>query len=205
VVSTVQAALGAGPMIALDEAVRDGVAEVSDASGPDRLDGTMHVLADLGGPLPGGIALAGAFAFTALRTRDRRANVRLAVVTAVSVAVVTVAVIAGKVLIARPGPDGGAIPSGDWGFFPSGHTATSAVCYGVAALLLGTVLSARTRRRVYAGSGALCVLIGFALLWCGYHWLGDVLASWCLCALVLGAAARHVIRPGSRAGAPQSR
>ncbi|UGQ09880.1 phosphatase PAP2 family protein [Yinghuangia sp. ASG 101] len=193
---TVQAALGAGPMVALDESVRDGLAAFSGASGPDRLDGVMHVLADLGGPLPGGIALTAAYVFAALRSPGRRARVGLAVTAVVSVAVVSLAVVAGKILIARPGPDGGTIASGEWGFFPSGHTATSAVCYGGAALLVGAVSSVRTRRRVYAGAGVLCALVGFALLWCGYHWLGDVLAGWALCALVLRAAARHVPRPG---------
>lgn len=196
IVLTVQAALGAGPMIALDESVRDGMADLAGASGPDRLDGAMHVLADLGGPLPGGVVLAAAYVCAAVRAPGRRARVRLAAAAAVSVAVVSLAVVGGKILVARPGPDGGAVASGEWGFFPSGPTATSAVCYGTAALLLGTVLSGPVRRRVYAGAGVLCVLVGFALLWCGYHWLGDVLASWCLCALVVGAAARFVSRPG---------
>ncbi|HSA51175.1 MAG TPA: phosphatase PAP2 family protein [Yinghuangia sp.] len=194
VVLTVQAALGAGPMIAVDEAVRDGVGDLASGSGPDRLDGVMHVLADLGGPIPGGIALAAGYVAAAWRTSGRGTRVRLAATAAVSVAVVSLAVITGKILIARPGPDGRAVASGDWGFFPSGHTATSAVCFGASALLLGTVLSAPARRRVYAGTSLLCVLIGFALLWCGYHWLGDVLASWSLCVLVLWAAARSVSR-----------
>lgn len=197
-VLTVQAALGAGPMIALDESVRDGMADLSGVSGPDRLDGVMHAFADLGGPVPGGIALTAAYVFAALRTPGRHARIGLAVTAAAAVAAVSVAVVCGKILIARPGPDGEKISSGEWGFFPSGHTATSAVCYGGAALLIGAVLSAPARRRVYAGAGVLCALVGFALLWCGYHWLGDVLASWSLCALVLGAAARYVPRPPPR-------
>ncbi|MGW0660773.1 phosphatase PAP2 family protein [Streptodolium elevatio] len=206
---TVQVVVDAGPLIPLDEAVRDGVRDAAAASGLGWLDGPMHLLADLGGPVPGGVALVAACAYTCLRARDRAARLRLAGVAAASVAVVSVLVIVGKNAIDRAGPSGGEVTGGEWGFFPSGHTATSAVCFGTAALVLGTVLSPAARRRTYAGTPLLCALIGLALLWCDYHWLGDVLASWALCGIVLWTAARvlpsggHPDRGGPGTG-PQS-
>lgn len=190
VVLTVQVVVDAGPLIPLDEAVRDGTRDLAGTAALDWLDGPMHLLADLGGPVPGGIVLTAAYAFVYLRVTDRVARLRLAAVAAASVAAVSVIVILGKNLIDRAGPSGGEVTGGDWGFYPSGHTATSAVCFGIAALLLGTVLSPAARRRVVAGTSLLCVLIGLALLWCDYHWLGDVLASWALCGIVLWTSAR---------------
>lgn len=191
---TVQAAVGAGPMFAVDDAVRDGMVAASDgAAWPD---GPMQALADLGGPVPGGVALVGAYALACRRTRPRSVRLQLAAVAAGAVAAVSLLVVVGKIVLARPGPNGAPIGPGDWGYFPSGHTATSAVCFGAAALILGTALSPAARRRLFAGTSLLCGLIGFALLWCDYHWLGDVLASWTLCALTLTAAARFL--PGGR-------
>jgi undecaprenyl-diphosphatase len=200
---TVQVVLDAGPLIPLDEAVRDGSRDLAAASALSWLDGPMHTVADLGGPVPAGIVLAVAYAFAArrkVRSGHRAAALRAAVVTALAVGVVSAAVILGKIAIARPGPDGGEVTGGEWGFFPSGHTATSSICYGAAALLLGAVVSARARRRWYAGTILLCGLVGFALLWCDYHWLGDVLASWALCGIVLALTARFL--PVSPAAPP---
>ncbi|MCF2530549.1 phosphatase PAP2 family protein [Yinghuangia soli] len=200
---TVQVVADAGPLIPLDESVRDGMRDLAAASGLGWLDGPMHGLADLGGPLPGGLALAAAYAYAVQRTPPRRRGVphgahvfrlRLAAVATASVAVVSVLVVVGKMAIARPGTNEQPVAGGDWGFFPSGHTATSAVCFGAAALLLGCVLGSRARKRVYAVTILLCGLIGFSLLWCDYHWLGDVLASWCLVGIVLWCAARFLPR-----------
>ncbi|NUS55684.1 MAG: phosphatase PAP2 family protein [Streptomycetaceae bacterium] len=310
---TVQVLADAGPLIPLDGAVRDGMRDLAATPGLSWLDGPMHALADLGGPLQAGsVLLVGALATgwiahrramaaeaghdrpapsataggsattgrgvppasarprhdgtepghhqtadttACARPRDgvsargdggpdaaahparsgrdaassavsphgsgrpnapdpaspRRtadatpssptpaALTRLYVAVAVAVGAVSAIVIGGKILIARPGPGEHEIASGEWGFFPSGHTATSAICFGAAALLLGTVLGPRARRRVHAGAAVLCALVGFALLWCDYHWLGDVLASWTLCGLALWAAARFT--PGDRPSA----
>ncbi|WP_436777712.1 phosphatase PAP2 family protein [Yinghuangia sp. YIM S09857] len=195
---TVQVVADAGPLIPFDEAVRDGVRDLAAASGLGWLDEPMHLLADLGGPVPGGVALVAAYAYACLRTPDRATRLRLAGVAAASVAVVSAIVIGGKTAIDRAGPSGGEITGDEWGFFPSGHTATSAVCFGAAALVLGTVLSPTARRLACAGTSLLCALVGLALLWCDYHWMGDVLASWTLCGIVLWTAAR-VLPSGGRA------
>lgn len=262
---TVQVLADAGPLIPLDSAVRDGMRDLAATRGLSWLDGPMHALADLGGPVQAGSVLlvcalatgwiahrrtmaseterptgargpeaddAAVAAAEPHQTHQARraeasaalppasprrpvpatpqppgtppppgtaALTRLYVAVAAAVGAVSTIVIGGKIAIARPGPGEHEIARGEWGFFPSGHTATSAICFGAAALLLGTVLGPRARRRVYAGAAVLCALVGFALLWCDYHWLGDVLASWTLCGLALWAAARFT--PGDRPAA----
>lgn len=195
---TIQVVAESGPSLALDHTVRTAMRDLAGASGAAWLDGPMHALADLGGPLPAGIALAAAALFATVRTR-RAYPIAIA---AGSVLVVMIAVIGGKDLIGRPGPSESPVPADGWGFFPSGHTATSTVCYGIAALLLGRVGSARAGRYWATGAAVLCFLIGFALLWCDYHWLADVLASWALCAIVLRAAARVADAGGLRPRPP---
>jgi membrane-associated phospholipid phosphatase len=197
---TVQVVAESGPSIALDRVVRDGVRDL--VARPDLawLDDPMHLIADLGGPVPAGIALAAATLFAAFRLR-RAYPVVLALG---AVAGVTVAVIGGKDLIGRPGPGESPVAADQWGFFPSGHTATSTVCYGVGALLLGRVVSAPACRRLRVAAAALCALIGFSLLWCDYHWLADVLAAWALCGIVLWAAALVPTRTRLRTRPPAS-
>jgi membrane-associated phospholipid phosphatase len=68
-----------------------------------------------------------------------------------------------------------------YGYFPSGHAATSAVAYGLALLLVLPFVRHRAVRAVLtAGTLALQTAVGVALVWCDYHWPLDVLASWCL-------------------------
>ncbi|MFF4288958.1 phosphatase PAP2 family protein [Streptomyces sp. NPDC001633] len=108
-----------------------------------------------------------------------------------------------KLWLARPGPPQMAGGSQD-GFFPSGHAATAAVAYGVAALLLvrgpgrgtgtgprtGTGRAGRrTRRPLSVAVATTAVLlnlgVGVGLVRRGYHWPLDVLGSWCLAGVVL--------------------
>ncbi|MFI0714028.1 phosphatase PAP2 family protein [Streptomyces inhibens] len=110
-----------------------------------------------------------------------------------ALAVVPALVVPLKLWIARPGPPQMAGGAHD-GFYPSGHGATAAVAYGVAALLL-----ARGRRRtradrpatgaltltVAAGVALLNLGVGIGLVRRGYHWPLDVLGSWCLAGVLL--------------------
>jgi undecaprenyl-diphosphatase len=74
------------------------------------------------------------------------------------------------------------------GYYPSGHTATAAVAYGSAAIvLLPWLVTAAARRAVRAGAVVLVLAVSFGLVRRGYHWPLDVVASWCLCAVLLGA------------------
>ncbi|WP_062641609.1 phosphatase PAP2 family protein [Streptomyces maremycinicus] len=85
----------------------------------------------------------------------------------------------------RPGTP--AVPPAT-GYYPSGHTATAAVAYGSAALvLLPWLRTALTRRLALATSGLLVLAVSFGLVRRGYHWPLDVVASWCLCTVLLGA------------------
>ncbi len=89
---------------------------------------------------------------------------------------------------ARPGPKG---PLADdyAGFFPSGHATTAAVAYGGAVLLLLPLLRSRAARRLLAAAaGALVAGAGMGLVWREYHWPLDVVAGWCVAAVLLAAA-----------------
>ncbi|WP_329221518.1 phosphatase PAP2 family protein [Streptomyces sp. NBC_01485] len=85
----------------------------------------------------------------------------------------------------RPGTP--AVPPAT-GYYPSGHTATAAVAYGSAVLVLLPWLRTAYARRAAVATGALLVLaVSFGLVRRGYHWPLDVVASWCLCTTLLGA------------------
>ncbi|MEH0550193.1 phosphatase PAP2 family protein [Streptomyces sp. B21-101] len=85
----------------------------------------------------------------------------------------------------RPGTP--AVPPAT-GYYPSGHTATAAVAYGSAVLVLLPWLRTALARRAAASTSALLVLaVSCGLVRRGYHWPLDVVASWCLCTVLLGA------------------
>lgn len=84
---------------------------------------------------------------------------------------------------ARPGTP---VVSPGTGYFPSGHTATAAIAYGSAALLLMPWLRSPAARRLLAGGCAALVLgVSFGLVRRGWHWPLDVVASWCLSTVLL--------------------
>lgn len=71
------------------------------------------------------------------------------------------------------------------GYFPSGHTATAFVCYGVIGVLvrLGDPRGRRLRPWLWGLGAALPV--GTAMVYSNFHWLSDVLASFALGAALL--------------------
>jgi membrane-associated phospholipid phosphatase len=88
-----------------------------------------------------------------------------------------------KVAVDRPGTP--LVPPAT-GYYPSGHTATAAVAYGTATLLLLPFLrTALTRRALVAACVVLNLAVAYGLVRRGYHWPLDVVASWCLCAVLL--------------------
>jgi undecaprenyl-diphosphatase len=112
-----------------------------------------------------------------------------------------------KEIVARPGPPVMG-PGTGTGFYPSGHTATAAIAYGAATLLLLPWLhTAYARRELVIGCLALNVLVAIGLVRRGYHWPLDVVASWCLGALLLAVLALFLSRNSRRrsAGTPSSR
>jgi undecaprenyl-diphosphatase len=88
-----------------------------------------------------------------------------------------------KALTDRPGTP--VVPPAT-GYYPSGHTATAAVAYGAAALLLLPWLrSVPLRRALYFACALVNLGVGFGLVRRGYHWPLDVVASWCIGTVLL--------------------
>ncbi|WP_433340452.1 phosphatase PAP2 family protein [Streptomyces sp. CA-253872] len=88
------------------------------------------------------------------------------------------------------------------GYYPSGHTATASVAYGVALLLLlaGPVAPHRrgTRRALGAAWLLVVLCVSYGLVRQGYHWPLDVAASWCLGVAVLQVVAVVLVRMRER-------
>ncbi|WP_405868987.1 phosphatase PAP2 family protein [Streptomyces sp. NBC_00005] len=102
---------------------------------------------------------------------------------ALLMALVPALVVPLKVLIDRPGTP--VVPPAT-GYYPSGHTATAAVAYGSATLLLLPWLrSAYARRGLLVACAVVNLAVGFGLVRRGYHWPLDVAASWCLCTVLI--------------------
>lgn len=161
-------------------------------------NGAAEFLADLGGVAIAVPFLSVVIAYTGWR--DRRAGTFrwwLPPLTAsVAMAAVPALVIPLKVLIDRTGPPG----MDGSGYYPSGHTATAMVAYGGAALLLLPLLRGTyARRELFIACALLNFGVGLGLMRRGYHWPLDVVASWCLFAMVLQVMVLVVARYGRRA------
>ncbi|MBM9503963.1 phosphatase PAP2 family protein [Streptomyces sp. KK5PA1] len=104
---------------------------------------------------------------------------------ALVMALVPLVVVTVKDGVHRPPPGSTHPDPSGYGWFPSGHTATSSVAYGAALLLLLPWLRGLLRRILVAGTALLVLAVGVALVWCDYHWPLDVAASWCLAAVLL--------------------
>ncbi len=91
-----------------------------------------------------------------------------------------------KLWFARPGPPQMGADAHE-GFYPSGHGATAAVAYGLAALLVIRAGAGRRRGRglLVAAAVLLNAGVGLGLVRRGYHWPLDVLGSWCLAGVLL--------------------
>ncbi|NBE54963.1 phosphatase PAP2 family protein [Streptomyces sp. YC537] len=171
-----------GPLRRADERLADAVRHSRFPAG------AAELLADLGGLAVAPAVLALAAGYAALRGR-REGEPRwwLAPLAAVlALAAVPLLVAPLKALFARPGPPGMNGLDGSGGFYPSGHSATAAVAYGAAALLLLPYLrSAYLRRELLVGTALLVAAVGFGLVRRGYHWPLDVVASWFLGGMLL--------------------
>ncbi|MFC9508520.1 phosphatase PAP2 family protein [Streptomyces sp. NPDC057002] len=163
-----------GPLIRLDERASRELVH------PDRYS---ELLADLGNVQVAVPVLTVALGYVAVRTRRTRRWWLPVAAAALLMALVPALIIPLKDLTDRPGTP--AVPPGT-GYYPSGHTATAAIAYGCATLLL------LPRLRTPLARGALvtvCVALvlgaSYGLVRRGYHWPLDVAASWCLCAVLL--------------------
>ncbi|MDH6128610.1 phosphatase PAP2 family protein [Kitasatospora sp. GP82] len=183
-----------GPLLDLDTAVRRTVHELHRQLHSSVLDRFGVLLADLGNSVPAIPVLLGAAALAAWR--QWRSGLRrwwppLPTATLAAV-LIPLLVVPAKAWFARTGPLGLPLTPGEWGWYPSGHTATSAIAYGVGSLLLGRTLTAAARRLLHAGTALLCLGVGAGLVWSDFHWLLDVTASWCLAAVLLWSLDRWV-------------
>ncbi|MFF0447050.1 phosphatase PAP2 family protein [Streptomyces sp. NPDC004609] len=186
---TWQVAAG-GPLRSLDERVG---AEAF-GRGPKPL---TELLADLGGTAVALPVLAAAVAYTLWRERQKQrhqqyeghrrqgrgagAGRRYDVLGAVlAMAAVPALVVPLKALVDRPGPLTEAT-----GYYPSGHTATAMAAYCGAAVLVRPYLPRMLRAWAMPAALFLTLATGIGLVFRGYHWPLDVVASWCLCGTVL--------------------
>nr|WP_240979785.1 phosphatase PAP2 family protein [Streptomyces sp. HNM0574] len=169
-----------GPLRAADEELGEAMRTAAPPAAPP--EPLSELLADLGNLAVALPVLALALLWSGLRTRAWVP----AGCAALAMALVPLLVSAGKAWLDRPGPLHGT------GYFPSGHAATAAVAFGAAALLLLRTLGpSRRRLRVplLCAAAVLTLANGAGLVWRGYHWPADVLASWCLGWLLLVPAA----------------
>lgn len=162
-------------------------------------------ITDFGGTTPAIPVLAAVAAVAAMVRRSWRP----VLAALASYAVLGGAVVGLKIAVGRPGPGRTSLPA-TLGYFPSGHTANTLMCYGTCALIVAAGLGTSPGgRRARVGMAAAMVLfalaVGFSLVWLDYHWASDVLGSYALCGAALFGIARvvHVDRgsrnsPGSR-------
>ncbi|MBX9395672.1 phosphatase PAP2 family protein [Streptomyces sp. TRM72054] len=165
-----------GPLVRLDERLSRALVQ------PDRFS---ELLADLGNvqiAVPVLVLVAGYSAWRARGAGTHRWWLPGAAAV-VLMALVPALVVPLKELTDRPGTP---VEPPATGYYPSGHTATAAVAYGCATLLLlsrpGGPL---VRRALLAVCLALNLGVGFGLVRRGYHWPLDVVASWCLCTVLI--------------------
>lgn len=121
------------------------------------------------------------------------------VAAAVLMAAVPALIVPLKELVARPSTP---VMGPGTGYYPSGHTATAVIAYGGATLVLIPWLrSTGARRALLVGCLALNLGVAFGLVRRGYHWPLDVVASWCLCAVLLLSLWLFLVRSSRRRSA----
>ncbi|WP_246101716.1 phosphatase PAP2 family protein [Streptomyces cyaneus] len=187
-----------GPLLRVDERVSRALVD------PDRFS---ELLADLGNVQVAVPVLAVVLVHTAWRSRRTGTDRWWLPTTAAAVvmALVPALIVPLKELTDRPGTP--AVPPAT-GYYPSGHTATAAIAYGAATLLLLPWLrSAYARRELVIACAVVNAAVGFGLVRRGYHWPLDVVASWCLCTVLLSSLWLFLSRSSRRtsAGTPSRR
>ncbi|MFF0219206.1 phosphatase PAP2 family protein [Streptomyces vinaceus] len=172
-----------GPLLAPDERLSRALVRTVPDSVTERLS-------DLGNVPVAVPVLVLAMAYSVRRSRAWAP----ALTAGLAMALVPAVVVPLKEWTARPGP----LEPWAAGYFPSGHTATSAVAYIGAALLVSPYA-----RRPWPMALALLLTAATAtgLILRGWHWPVDVLASCFLCTLLLVPVA-HAVR---RAAGPRTR
>ncbi|MGW8889715.1 phosphatase PAP2 family protein [Streptomyces sp. NPDC055749] len=160
-----------GPLLGPDERISGALA----GRGPA---GLAEVFTDLGNMQVALPVLGCAIVFALVRGARREA-----LYAALAMAAIPALVIPLKLWTDRQGPLTEAT-----GYYPSGHTATSAVAYGAAAMLLLPYLKRSYPKCSWmmpAAAVLLTAATSIGLVLRGYHWPLDVVASWCLSGVLL--------------------
>ncbi|MGW1619718.1 phosphatase PAP2 family protein [Streptomyces sp. NPDC002172] len=187
-----------GPLLRLDSRLSSALVH------PDRFS---ELLSDLGNVQVAVPVLVLVIAYVAWRGRATGTDRWWLPPTAAAVlmALVPAIVVPLKDWTARPGTP--VVPPAV-GYFPSGHTATAAIAYGSATLLLLPWLaSAAARRAIVAVCATLVLGVSYGLVRRGYHWPLDVVAGWCLATVLLTSLGLLLSRSTRRrsSGTPSSR
>jgi membrane-associated phospholipid phosphatase len=180
----VVALLGTAFAIVLDAVLEhDGVSAVDDpvlsytvGHRTGALTTVFRALTALGDPLPiSAVALLGGVLLS-VRARSRRPLVT----TAIATVGVQVLVFGIKFAVHRPRPvPAYALDTAGGYSFPSGHSTSSLVIFGVLAWLLSGQLRSRyARAAVWLGAAVLVAGIGSSRVYLGVHHPTDVLAAW---------------------------
>ena len=123
---------------------------------------------------------------------------------ALAIGALTTTVLGIKVLVGRAGP---ALRHGHivTGYFPSGHTTSAFVCFGLMALLLTRRAPDWRYGPAFRVGLAVAAVVGAAMVYSNFHWLSDVLAGWALGGTLvwmavavaprLAGSSRHVVQP----------
>lgn len=169
--------LAGGLLTYVDETVRDAVLPAGDPPTWTRLVGAL-----------GNVGVAGALVLiSSLVSMQVMWRLWPGVLSAGVLVATAVVVVGLKHVVARPGPAGGDL-DGYAGYFPSGHTATAAVCAGLVVLdvlvSLGATV-ARARRPALRAAALVGVVVAVSTVLGGYHWLSDALASLAVASVVL--------------------
>jgi undecaprenyl-diphosphatase len=138
-------------------------------------------ITNLGGAVTLTVLLTATAALVAVRLRSWRP----VVLTAIAAGGIQLLVFAIKTFIARPRP----LPSGRLveagGFsYPSGHSASAVVCFGMLAWLVCLLTTrAQIRATAWLAAGLLTIAVGLSRAYLGVHYPSDIIGGW-----ILGAA-----------------
>jgi membrane-associated phospholipid phosphatase len=178
--------LTGGPLTALDGRIRSAVlgqaASVSwGLAGSRGATSLPRLLVGMASPHVAVPVLAGVAVVLAVCRR----SLRPLFAAAIGVALLLGTVLSAKMLVGRVTPGEDTLAPGQLGAFPSGHTTTASVCYGLVLLLLSQGARGPARQAALAGAITVGFGVGAALVWCDLHWFTDVLAGWLLAALLV--------------------
>lgn len=140
-----------------------------------------------------------ALMLVATRLSRRRRSTAPLVLAGLGAAGLTTSVVALKALVHRPGPAlvRGHVPTG---YFPSGHTTSALLCYGLIAVLLTYRAPSWRYAPAFRAGFVAAAPVGAAMVYSNFHWLSDVLAGGALGGTLLWVAVATAARlPGSAA------